>query len=55
MNKSIEQAFASVKGSIAVEGIFLTKAEEELVLQKVKGEISQEEFLEKAYNLAKNS
>lgn len=35
---------ASAKGSLAVEGLYVTKEEEELVKKRLLGEISEEEF-----------
>lgn len=47
MEKQIEKIIKnlkSVKGSLAVEGIYLTAEEEKLIIAKALGEITQEEF-----------
>ncbi len=43
-DSKIEKALASVKGSMAVEGHFLTKEEENLIKKRLNGEISESEF-----------
>lgn len=43
-----------VKATLALEGLELTSEEEALVLKRHRGEISQDEFLKQALELAKD-
>jgi|GEM_PF-3221775 len=45
--KKIEKALASVKGSMAIEGVKLTIEEEELIKMRLAGKITEEEFKKK--------
>ncbi|KGX85203.1 antitoxin VbhA family protein [Pontibacillus litoralis] len=47
-NKAMEYT----KSTLAIEGLYLTKEEEELILSKVNGELSKKEFIEKAKELS---
>lgn len=52
MNKTEAQEYLRlVKGNLALSGIYLTKQEEELILQNATGEMSDEEFRQKVLEL----
>ncbi|HZH58697.1 MAG TPA: antitoxin VbhA family protein [Metabacillus sp.] len=40
-----KNAFASVKASNEVEGLFMNKYQEDLIIKNIKGEISKEELI----------
>lgn len=42
--KSLQECFESAKSSMEMEGFTFTKEEEELLLKKARGEISDQEF-----------
>lgn len=48
---SIEQQLREVKATLAIEGLELTEEEEQLILSKVKGDVSRSEFLKLALQL----
>ncbi|EFV75061.1 MULTISPECIES: hypothetical protein [Cytobacillus] len=48
---TIEKAINSAKASLAVEGLFLTPAEEDLIKNRLQENISEEEFKRKALEL----
>lgn len=48
----ITRAMRSAKASLLVEGLYVTDQEEALVLSRIKGEISQAEFLRRAKEAA---
>lgn len=50
----VKKAMEDVKSSFQVEGIELTEQHDTLVLARLKGEITHEEFLKKAKEAAKN-
>lgn len=47
-------AMRNAKASLAVEGMYLTPEEDELLSLKAQGQISDSEFLARALELAKN-
>lgn len=47
-----KKAMEYAKGTHAIEGMFLTKKEEQLLERKHKGELSQEEYEKEALKLA---
>lgn len=49
-----KRALLNAKASLAIEGMYLTNQEQELVEQRSAGEMSNAEFLAKAMELAKN-
>jgi len=48
----IAQAMKNAKASIEIEGLTISKKAEELVQQRLMGEITEAEFLEKVKNMA---
>lgn len=48
----IQEMLDAAKGNLAIEGIYLSQEEEELIKSKIRGEITHEEFLKKAKELA---
>jgi hypothetical protein len=51
--EKLEKALRSAKASLEIEGLKVEDYHEELVRKKLKGEISEEEFLETAKKIAK--
>lgn len=51
----IEKALANAKASLEIEGYNFTPEENELLLSVAKGEITHEEFLQKALEIAKKT
>jgi len=49
-----KRALLNAKASLAIEGMYLTTQEEQLVEQRAAGEMSNAEFLAKAIEIAKN-
>ncbi|MEK4249457.1 antitoxin VbhA family protein [Paenibacillus sp. FSL W7-1287] len=49
-----KRALLNAKASLAIEGMYLTTEEEQLVEQKAAGKMSNAEFIAKAIELAKN-
>lgn len=47
-------ALMNGKASLAIEGIYLTPQEEQLLLQRASGRLKNSEFLERAQEIAKN-
>lgn len=45
-------AFRNAKASLEIEGQTLPKGGEELILGRIRGNVSQEEFLKKALEIA---
>jgi len=54
-DSEIEQALKEAKASLAVEGLYTTSEEDELIRKKLRGEISHDEFLRRALELATKS
>lgn len=54
MNQELNNSFRNAKASLEIEGQTLPEGGEELILSNVRGEISEEEFLERALKLALN-
>jgi hypothetical protein len=52
--KQIQNDLRSVKGSLAIEGLILTKEEERLVISNALGQISDEEFDKRVMDLINN-
>lgn len=52
--QKIQNNLRSVKGSLAIEGLKLTKEEEELVISNALGHISDEEFDRRVMDLINN-
>ena len=52
--QQIEEDLRSVKGSLAIEGLILTKEEEELVISNALGQISDDEFDRRVMELIDN-
>lgn len=52
--KQVQKNLRSVKGSLAIEGLILTKEEEELVIANALGQISDEEFDRRVMELINN-
>lgn len=52
--QQIQKDLISVKGSLAIEGLILTKEEEELVISNALGQISEEEFDRRVMELINN-
>ncbi|MED4883772.1 antitoxin VbhA family protein [Bacillus sp. FSL W8-1127] len=50
--ETLQKKFASVKASLEIEGLKVTKEIEDLVIAKAAGEISFEQFKRKAIRLA---
>jgi|UPI0005D11DD3 hypothetical protein len=50
----LERAMQEVKASFRVEGIELTEEHDKLVLARIKGEISHEEFIQRAKDAARH-
>lgn len=51
----IEKALRNAKASLEISGFNVTAKHEKLVQSRLNGEISEEEFLKKALELAKES
>jgi hypothetical protein len=49
-----EKAMKYAEASLNVEGMYTTKKQNELIRKSLRGEISHEEFLRQAVELAKN-
>jgi hypothetical protein len=49
----IEKALQEAKATLAIEGLELTKEEEDLIRSRQQGDLTQEQFLEKALEIAK--
>lgn len=52
VNKNINKAMEYAKASQALEGLTVSGKQEQLVLDRVKGKISEEEFHQRARKLA---
>ena len=50
----LKRAMEEVKASFRVEGIELTEDDEKLVLARIKGHISHEEFIQRAKDAARH-
>lgn len=50
--ENLKKQFASVKNSLAVEGLIVTPEIEDLVLRKATGKITHDEFMSKALLIA---
>ena len=50
--ESFKNQFASVKNSLAVEGLIVTPEIEDLVLRKATGKITHDEFMREALLIA---
>lgn len=51
----MERAFRNAKASLEISGFNVTEKHEKLVRSRLNGEMSEEEFLKKALELAKES
>ncbi len=51
----IEKALRNAKASLEISGFNVTEKHEKLVRSRLNGEMSEEEFLKKALELAKES
>lgn len=51
--EGIECAMRNAAGSLAVDGFYLTPEEMELVRRKLRGEITEEEFMKQAWIIVK--
>ncbi|MEH7436769.1 antitoxin VbhA family protein [Neobacillus drentensis] len=54
MNERIENAMKNARASLEIDGLYLTEAQIQLVRDRLKGKITEEEFLKKAYDMATN-
>lgn len=54
MNERIENAMKNARASLEIDGLSLTEAQIQLVRDRLKGKITEEEFLKKAYDMATN-
>lgn len=52
--EQLKRKMEDVKASFRVEGIEIQEEDDALVLARIRGEISQEEFLKRAKEAAKN-
>ena len=52
VDEKTDYAFRNAKASLEIEGQALSKGGEELILQTIRGEISEEEFLKRALEMA---
>lgn len=52
---AVEKAINCAKASLAIEGMYLTAAEETLIRKRLQGEISEEEFHQRALDEINNS
>lgn len=52
-SSDIERAMKQAEANLNVEGIVVTEQESELVRKSLRGEISYEEFIQRALELAK--
>jgi hypothetical protein len=52
-NREIKKAMANAKASIEIEGLKITKRSEDLVYERLIGNISEEEFLKRALEIAR--
>ena len=50
----ISKAINEAKASLEIEGMFLPEGAEPLIEKRLRGEMSQEEFVQKAMELAEN-
>jgi hypothetical protein len=48
----IEQMVRQAKATLAIEGMEMSKQDEELIKAKLRGEISRKEFLKRALEMA---
>lgn len=53
MKFDLKKAMESAKASLAMEGLYLTKEEEEIVSKSFDGKITHDEFIRLARELAK--
>lgn len=53
VDEKLEYAFRNAKASLEIEGQTLPENGEELIMARVRGKISEEEFLKKALEIAK--
>ena len=51
-DREIKIAMANAKASIEIEGLRITKKSEDLVYERLIGNISEEEFLKRALEMA---
>lgn len=49
-----KSALKNAKASLAIEGIYLTSQEDQLLMQRASGRIKNSEFLARAIEIAKN-
>ncbi|WML60581.1 antitoxin VbhA family protein [Neobacillus sp. PS2-9] len=54
MNEKIENAMKNARASLEINGLSLTEAQIQLVRDRLKGKITEEEFLKKANDMATN-
>ncbi len=47
-------ALKNAKASLAIEGMYLTALEEDLIMERINGRMKNEEFLAQAMELARN-
>jgi hypothetical protein len=52
-DREIKKAMANAKASIEIEGLKITKKSEDLVYERLIGNISEEEFLKRALEIAR--
>ncbi|SDX38881.1 hypothetical protein SAMN05444487_11629 [Marininema mesophilum] len=48
----VKRKLKEAKGSLAVEGLYTTKTEDQLIKRRLMGEITEKEFLRRAKELA---
>lgn len=51
MNERLEKALRSTKASLAIDGLYITPEEEDLIRKNLNGEITDEEFREQVLEL----
>ncbi|SFJ51875.1 antitoxin VbhA family protein [Thermoflavimicrobium dichotomicum] len=47
----LEKIIRQTKATLAIEGLIMTKQDEELIKAKLRGDISREEFLKRALEM----
>ncbi len=53
-DSEIEKAFRYAEASLNVEGMYTTDEEKALIKQSLRGDISKEEFIKRAVEIARN-
>lgn len=54
MSEKWEKAMKYAKATNAIEGLYLTPEEEALILKRLKGEITEEEFHKRVLDMVKS-